>query len=80
MQEKLYDILGFALLVLKKPNPKLYKDILDNIINPIFEQVDIEQNKKSFLKLLGIPKKNIYSNTSIFKLFNYQGKSSGDEK
>ena len=32
------------------------------------------------MKLLGIPKKNIFGNSSIFKLFNYQGRASGDEK
>ena len=80
IQDKLYDILGFALLLIKKPNPNLYQDILDNLINPIFEQVDIESNKKGFFKLLGIPKKNILTNTSLSKLFKYTGKSSGDEK
>ena len=80
MQDKLYDILGFALLVIRKPNPKLCIDILDNLISPIFVQVDNELNKKGFLKLLRIPRKNIYTNTSIFKLFYYEGKSSGDEK
>ena len=80
MQNKLYDILGFSLLIIRKPNPNLYQEMLDSLINPIFEQVDSEQNKKSFLKLLGIPKKNIFGNSSIFKLFNYQGRASGDEK
>ena len=80
IQDKLYDILGFALLLIKKPNPNLYNDILDNLITPIFEQAENELNKKGFLKLLGIPKKNIYGNTSIYKLFNYLGKTGGDEK
>ena len=80
IQDKLYDILGFLLLLLRKPNPTLYKEILDHLIIPIFEQVDNELNKKGLLKLFGIPKKNVYANTAIFKLFNYSGKASGDEK
>ena len=80
IQEKFYDIIGFALLLIKKPNPNLYQDILDNLIHPIFEQVDIELNKKGFFKLLGIPKKNILTNTSLSQLFKYKGKSAGDEK
>ena len=78
IQEKLYDILGFLLILIKKPNPKLYKEITDNFLLPIFEQVDNELNKKGLLKLFR--KKNVYGNTSIFKLFSYAGKASGDEK
>ena len=80
IQDKLYDILGFALLLIRNQNPDLYKDITNNLIIPIFEQVDNELNKKGFLKLLGIPKKNTYINSVLFKLFNYMSKSSGDEK
>ena len=80
IQDKLYDILGFLLLLIKGQNPNLYKEILDHLIIPIFEQVDNELNRKGFLKLLGIPKKNVYANTSLFKLFSYAGKALGDEK
>ena len=78
IQDKLYDIIGFSFLLLKKSNPDLFKDIIDNLITPIFEQVNNEQNKKGFMKLFS--KKNIYGNTCIFRLFNYGGKSLGDEK
>ena len=78
IQDKLYDIIGFSFLLLKKSNPDLFKDIIDNLITPIFEQVINEQNKKGFMKLFS--KKNIYGNTCIFRLFNYGGKSLGDEK
>ena len=79
IQDKLYDIIGFALLLIKKDSPNIYKDITYYLITPIFEQIDAELNKKGLFKLLSI-KKNTYINTSIYKLFNYKGKASGDEK
>ena len=80
IQDHLYNILGFSLILIEKQNPSLYKDILDKLIEPIFVQVNSDLNKKSFLNYLGVPKKNIYSNTAVFKLFEYMDKPQTDPK
>ena len=80
IQDKLYDVLGFALLIIRKPNPGLYNDIIDNLILPIFELFINEQNKKSLLKFFSYSKSSLSINSCIFKLFNYNGKIQGDEK
>ena len=79
IQNKLYDIIGFAILLIKKDSLNIYKDITNYLITPIFQQIDIELNKKGLFKILSI-KKNTYMNTSLYKLFSYGGKASGDEK
>ena len=73
IQDKLYYIIGFAILLLKRANRPLYKEIEDNLILPIFEQTTNQQNKKGLLKIF--TKKNIFGKTCIFKLFDFGGKS-----
>ena len=78
IQEKLYDIIGFSFILLKKINQDLFKDILNNLIMQIFIQEINEQNKGGFLKLFS--KKNIFGNTCIFRFYNFEGKSFYEEK
>ena len=78
IQEKLYDIIGFSFILLKKINQDLFKDILNNLIMQIFIQEINGQNKGGFLKLFS--KKNIFGNTCIFRFYNFEGKSFYEEK
>ena len=80
IQDKLFDILGFALLIIRKQNPTLYKNITDNLILKIFEQVYSELNKSSILKFFGSTKSNISINCCIFQLFTYNKASQGNDK
>ena len=80
IQDKLADILGFALLVIKKQNPTLYKNILDNLLLKICEEANNELNKNSILKFFGNTKKNSSVNSCVSKLFKYNKKPPADEK
>ena len=80
IQEHLYNILAFSFMLIEKKNPVFYKDILDKFITPIFVQVNSDLNKKSILNFLGVPKKNIYSNSALFKLFEYTDKPETNPK
>ena len=74
IQDKLYDILGLCILILKYRNPKLHKRIINKIIIPIFEQINPDQ-KKSIRKIFTFQKKNNCSNSALFKLFTYIDKT-----
>ena len=69
IQDHLYNILAFMFLLLQRQSSNLYKEIIDKYITPIFSKVYSVLNKKSFFNLFS--KKNIFSNSALFKLFEY---------
>ena len=68
IQKIINDILGYSFIFLKKSYPKIYDEVLDYLISPIFEQIIIDQRRKN---VFTSAKKNNYQNTSVYKLFNY---------
>ena len=73
IQEHLYNILGFLFLLIQYQNSNLYREIINKYISPIFSKIYSTLNKKSFFNIFN--KKNIYSNSALFILFEYVPKS-----
>ena len=70
IQNELYDILGYGCLFLKDKNETKYKQIFNYLINPIFKEINEDEDNKSFKKMFGFTKKKLYSNTAAFKVFS----------
>ena len=68
IQNYLYDIIGFGCLFLQKRDEKKYNEILENLIKPIFNQINEELSKGGFLTWFG-QRKILYKNTAVYKLF-----------
>ena len=69
LQNKLYDLIGFGLLFFKKRNENKYNYFLEKIIKPLFDGVPSENSKKSIKEFFALPKKAIYKNTALDKLY-----------
>ena len=69
LQNKLYDLIGFGLLFFKKRNETKYNYFLEKIIKPLFDGVPSENSKKSIKEFFALPKKAIYKNTALDKLY-----------
>ena len=69
IQNKLYDLLGYGLIFLKKRDESKYTLFVEKIILPIFEDIQNENQKKGIKGIFSTTKKNIYKHTALFKLF-----------
>ena len=69
LQNKLYDLIGFGLLFFKKRNETKYNYFLEKIIKPLFDGVPSENTKKGIKGIFTLPKKAIYKNTALDKLY-----------
>ena len=69
IQNKLYDLLGYGLLFLKKRDEIKYGEFVEKIILPIFEDIQNESHKKGIKGIFSSNKKSIYKHTAINKLF-----------
>ena len=80
IQDRIYDCLGFSLLVLKKTNNQKYKEIINYLISPIFKgSVDNSAKKNKTFTLF---KKNTIiniKNTAFDKLFDQKEKKEIEE-
>ena len=73
IQNKLYDLLGYGLLFLKKRDEIKYSEFLDKIIFPIFYDIEAETQKKGKIKgIFSSTKRNIFKHSILFNLFNIQ--------
>ena len=72
IQNRLYDLIGFALLFFKKRNEAKYDSFVEKVIKPLFDGVISENAKKGIKGIFGLPKKAIYKNTAIERLFTPQ--------
>ena len=73
IQNKLYDLLGYGLLFLKKRDEFKYSEFVEKIIYPIFEDIETETQKKGKIKgIFSSTKRTIFKHTILFKLFNIQ--------
>ena len=68
IQNYLYDVIGFGCLFLQKHNENKYNEILENLIEPIYNEIDEELSKSGFFTWF-TSKKNLYKNTAVYKLF-----------
>ena len=71
IQNKLYDLLGYGLLFLKKRDELKYSEFLEKIILPIFEEQN-ENQKKGIKGIFTSAKRGIYKHTALFQLFTSQ--------
>ena len=69
IQENLFNILGFIFLFVQNQNSNLYRELLNKYITTIFSKINSALNKKSFFNIFN--KKKIYSNSALFRLFEY---------
>ena len=69
IQNKLYDLLGYGLIFLKKRDENKYTLFVEKIIMPIFEDIQKENQKKGIKGIFSTTKKAIYKHTALFKLF-----------
>ena len=72
IQDKIYDVLGFCFLFLKKRDKKKYNQILENLILPILYTDDMKKFK------LFKTKKNTNKNSAIHRLFELREKKNDD--
>ena len=71
IQNKLYNLLGYGLLFLKKRDENKYSDFIEKIILPFFEEQNDNQ-KKGIKGIFSSKKKTLYKHTIIYKLFAHQ--------
>ena len=77
IQDYLYNVLGFGCVFLKKKDETKYQEIITNLIEPIFKEINDDFKKGGFRTMLGFQRKIFYRNSAVFKLF---GTISFDDK
>ena len=78
IQNKLYDLIGYGLLFLKKRDDIRYNEFVEKIIIPIFEDIQNESNKKGIKGIFSSNKKTMYKHSAIYKLFVSQDSNAED--
>ena len=68
IQSNLCDLIGYGLIFLKKINEEKYKEFIDLIIVPIFEDIYYEKSK-ILKKFFSSSITEVYENSALFELF-----------
>ena len=76
IQDKIYDALGFGTLFLSRIDKKKFDEIKNELLTPLFEEISAIQLKKKIKNNIFTPKKNLFKDTAIVKLFQYIDKDS----
>ena len=79
IQNKLYDLLGYGLLFLKKRDENKYSEFVEKVIMPIYEDIQNENQKKGIKGIFSSNKKTIYKHTALFKLFTSEDSEKDDD-
>ena len=74
IQNELYNIIGYACIFLKAKKDSKYQQIIKYLIIPILKASNtnypgLNTKQKGFKKMLALPKKTLYKDTAIYKLF-----------
>ena len=69
IQDILYNALGYGFSFLKVSDEDIYKNLINDLIVPIIEEINTNCSKINLAKMFFITKEILYKKTAVYKLF-----------